>query len=675
MIVTSENARSDRGTRGRRARLVAVRRCLALVALLPVQVGVLAMELLVAVALLCCHIYLWPGAVVNTRWLPNLRRRLAAEFAGLDLPSPYLPEPEPPEAGPDGFYRAPHGLRLYSSYRLPLWQQRGRWAWADPATWRDLSWLVVDPLIGGLLAVTPVAFLGGGLLTMLWPLLPVTTLGWLLPLGGSGLGGFTVPVGIVGGAGIALLGWLLAPTAVGLHARWSAVLLAPARTDRRPLADVRWPGTIAGELLNCARFVGLSIAAALVFVGQVVALAFTGPLLGISAVRHGRALPDAVRCLVFESTGIRIDTPYRPLPAAPPSEQQPPTGDQPPLWPTLARRWKWLAGDPATWRDLLWLGLQPLVGCVLLLLPLLVFAYGWLGLAVPGIQGLVGLGSGPWYGSIAGSHLLAIGVGLAAITVTCCLLSTLLTWHGRWVALLLTPTKRAQLLIERDQLTERVATLTESRSAVVDTQASEVRRIERDLHDGAQARLVAMGMTLGAVEALIDHDPAAAKKLLSQARDASRTALQELRDLVRGIHPPVLAERGLADAIRALALDSPLTVLVNAQLAGRAEAPVESAAYFAVAEALANATKHAQAHRVWIDLRHEDGTLLMTVLDDGHGGADASRGSGLRGIERRLSTFDGRFTLSSPLGGPTMVAMELPCVLSSPRTSTSSGTA
>jgi signal transduction histidine kinase len=176
------------------------------------------------------------------------------------------------------------------------------------------------------------------------------------------------------------------------------------------------------------------------------------------------------------------------------------------------------------------------------------------------------------------------------------------------------------------------------------------------------------------VEALIDHDPAAAKKLLAQAREASRTALHELRDLVRGIHPPVLAERGLPDAIRALALDNPLAVVVQADIPGRADAPVESAAYFAVAEALANATKHADAHRVWIDLRHEEGTLRISVLDDGCGGADAARGSGLRGIERRLATFDGMFTLSSPLGGPTMVAMELPCVLSSPRTSTSSGT-
>jgi signal transduction histidine kinase len=275
---------------------------------------------------------------------------------------------------------------------------------------------------------------------------------------------------------------------------------------------------------------------------------------------------------------------------------------------------------------------------------------------------------------IAGSNLLAVAVGIAGLVLSSMLLPRSLRWHARWAALLLSPTAQSQLRIERDQLSERVATLTESRSVVMDTQANEVRRIERDLHDGAQARLVAMGMTLGAVEALIDHDPAAAKKLLAQAREASSTALRELRDLVRGIHPPVLAERGLPDAIRALALDNPLTVVVHADVSGRAEAPVESAAYFAVAEALANATKHAHAERVWIDLRYEDGTLRISVLDDGCGGADAARGSGLRGIERRLATFDGMFTLSSPLGGPTMVAMELPCVLSSPRTSTSSGT-
>jgi signal transduction histidine kinase len=213
----------------------------------------------------------------------------------------------------------------------------------------------------------------------------------------------------------------------------------------------------------------------------------------------------------------------------------------------------------------------------------------------------------------------------------------------------------------------RVARLTETRSDALDSQAAELRRIERDLHDGAQARLVAMGMSLGAIEHLLERDPQKAKILLSEARESSSKALTELRDLVRGIHPPVLAERGLGDAVRALAMASPLKTEVSAEIAGRIEAPVESAAYFAVSEILTNAAKHSGAQRVWVDLRHEEGMLRIVITDDGRGGADASDGTGISGIERRIGTFDGVLALNSPVGGPTMVTMELPCELSSPQ--------
>lgn len=206
--------------------------------------------------------------------------------------------------------------------------------------------------------------------------------------------------------------------------------------------------------------------------------------------------------------------------------------------------------------------------------------------------------------------------------------------------------------------------MTETRHEAVDTAASELRRIERDLHDGAQARLVAMGMNLGTIEALIEKDPAQAKQLLATARESSAEALTELRDLVRGIHPPVLAERGLGDAVKALALRLPIPCDVDVELTGRADAPVESAAYFAVSEALTNAAKHSGADRIWVDLRHSDGALKFTVTDNGRGGASVGAGSGLSGIERRLGTFDGIMAVSSPAGGPTMVTMEIPCELS-----------
>ena len=176
-----------------------------------------------------------------------------------------------------------------------------------------------------------------------------------------------------------------------------------------------------------------------------------------------------------------------------------------------------------------------------------------------------------------------------------------------------------------------------------------------------------MGMSLGAIEHLLDRDPEKARRLLSEARESSSMALTELRDLVRGIHPPVLAERGLGDAVRALAMASPLKTEVTIELGGRLEAPVESAAYFAVSEILTNAAKHSGARRVWLDVRHADGMLRVSITDDGRGGADPSKGTGLRGLERRLSAFDGVLAVNSPAGGPTMVTLELPCTPIAPK--------
>ena len=155
---------------------------------------------------------------------------------------------------------------------------------------------------------------------------------------------------------------------------------------------------------------------------------------------------------------------------------------------------------------------------------------------------------------------------------------------------------------------------------------------------------------------------------MAEARESSVRALSELRDLIRGIYPPVLADRGLGHAVRALALDTPLPTELDIDLPGRLSAPVESACYFAIAEALANAVKHSGARRVQIRIRHADNILRIEVADDGVGGADPTQGTGLQGVERRLGTFDGILAVSSPPGGPTMVVMEVPCELSSPKT-------
>jgi signal transduction histidine kinase len=228
---------------------------------------------------------------------------------------------------------------------------------------------------------------------------------------------------------------------------------------------------------------------------------------------------------------------------------------------------------------------------------------------------------------------------------------------------------RHTLLNRREQaLTDRVEVLTRTRRGALDVQAAELQRIERDLHDGAQARLVSVAMNLGLAEELLSKDPQSLTELLAEARSSTLTALDDLRTVMRGIQPPVLADRGLEGAIRALALDLAVPVTVSGEIPGRVPVPVETAAYFAVCECLANVVKHSGALRATVELGYGGGVLSVVVRDDGAGGASLSAGSGLRGVARRLEVFDGTITLTSPAGGPTVVRMEVPCELSSPRT-------
>jgi signal transduction histidine kinase len=220
-------------------------------------------------------------------------------------------------------------------------------------------------------------------------------------------------------------------------------------------------------------------------------------------------------------------------------------------------------------------------------------------------------------------------------------------------------------------LASRVARLAETRGAAVDTAAAELRQLERNLHDGAQARLVALGINLRVAEQLFKTDPKTALALVAESRENSALALAELRALVRGIHPPVLADRGLAAAVQALALGSPMPAETDIQLPGRPPVPVESAAHFAVAEALTNAVKHSGASGVHIRMAYCAGMLRIEVTDDGHGGADPANGTGLLGVERRVASFDGILAVSSPPGGPTIVVIEVPCALSLPKTCSS----
>jgi len=206
-------------------------------------------------------------------------------------------------------------------------------------------------------------------------------------------------------------------------------------------------------------------------------------------------------------------------------------------------------------------------------------------------------------------------------------------------------------------LSVRVKELETQRADTTVAQAAEIRRIERDLHDGAQARLVALGMSLATAERLLQTNPDQAVELLREARAGAAASLTELRDLVRGISPPLLTERGLVDAVRALALDSPLETTVDASL-DRLDPPVESALYFAVAELLANVGKHANATHARISLTRQAAAIVVEVADDGRGGVVEA--GGLSGLRRRIAVFDGRLDITSPAGGPTVARIVLP---------------
>ncbi|CAM3849155.1 sensor histidine kinase [Nocardioides zeicaulis] len=272
----------------------------------------------------------------------------------------------------------------------------------------------------------------------------------------------------------------------------------------------------------------------------------------------------------------------------------------------------------------------------------------------------------------------SLGLALALVVVVLALgVVTLVLWYYATPQLMRLRSVADARLLSRgshELLEERVQVLTETRAETVEDSAAALRRIERDLHDGAQARLVALQMNLGLARSLMDTDPTAARELLAEASTTTGAALGDIRDVVRGIHPPVLADRGLAGAVQALALDLAVPVSVSGDLAERPPAPVETAAYFAVLECLANVTKHSCAEHAWVELDRRDDLLVVVVGDDGRGGADPGGGTGLRGVARRLAALDGSVRVSSPAGGPTLVTLEVPCESSSPRTTPSSAT-
>lgn len=348
----------------------------------------------------------------------------------------------------------------------------------------------------------------------------------------------------------------------------------------------------------------------LLVVSSVLVVVWVGIVLLAALVPVSRWMADAHRRMAARVLGSPVPAPYLPMPGGPLSN--------------LGTR----VADPATWRDLLWM---------------------------------------LWAGTF----------GFALSLVALLLLVVVVTLPVWWFGIL--PLMSVRARVDRallttghtERLEQRVEALRLSRASVVDHSATELRRIERDLHDGPQARLAALSLGLGLADDLFETDPEAARQLLNEARSTSSTALAELRDVVRGIHPPVLADRGLEGAVTALALDMAVPTEVTLDLPGRLPAPLESAVYFTVAECLANTAKHAAATRSWVVLRHDGRRLRGEAGDDGRGGVDVRAGSGLQGVADRLAAFDGTLEVSSPAGGPTVVRWEVPCESSSPRTTRS----
>jgi len=332
---------------------------------------------------------------------------------------------------------------------------------------------------------------------------------------------------------------------------------------------------------------------------------------------------------------------------------QPPTEPPATSWAQL----RMVGRDRAIWRDLGWLALHAVTG-----LPL---AVCWLAVLLcaataPVVTLAWWIPDGPpidFFAPIdSWARALTVPLPIAAVS------AALLAWVGPFVARAQATACRALLgPSARDRLAARVEQLSATRAAALDAHAAELRRIERDLHDGMQARLVAVAIQVGLAQRQRRTDSDTADVLLERAHAGIEETLTTLRDVVRGIYPPILADRGLAEAVRTLAAECPVAVRASIGAVIRPPAAVESAAYFISAELLTNVVRHSGATAATLTLEQAADRLVLEVTDNGRGGADPSAGTGLTGVAGRAAALDGTFTVHSPAGGPTTVRTELPC--------------
>ncbi|QWF81678.1 sensor histidine kinase [Amycolatopsis sp. CA-230715] len=353
------------------------------------------------------------------------------------------------------------------------------------------------------------------------------------------------------------------------------------------------------------------------------------------------------------------------------------------LWTDLHRRWassiigepiplrlngftggplSWLrqlVTDPTTYRDLLWVVLQVVIGLPLGLAMMVLTA-----MPVAAVYAMAF-----WWVQDDGDSMLvfdvpidswpaALGSGIPVLvfSVLALVYGTPVIAKG-WAAL----TRFVLDSSSTEQLTERVEVLTETRAGAVDAHGAELRRIERDLHDGTQAKLVSIALRLGIAEQAMKDEPETAATLLQEARTGTEAAMGELRTIVRTMYPPILTDRGLVGALRSLVADSAVPAQADLEDPGPLPAAVEAAAYFTVSEALTNIAKHSGATFAVVDVRRAGDRLRVEVSDNGNGGVDEEKGSGISGMRRRIASLDGSMSVRSREGGPTVVVVELPC--------------
>ncbi len=322
---------------------------------------------------------------------------------------------------------------------------------------------------------------------------------------------------------------------------------------------------------------------------------------------------------------------------------------------------KALAVDPQTWRDAAWMLLLFVAGLVGFVIAVVVWGVALWGVTFPLYWWVLPHGALPQISGGADEFVdtwplaLAVGAGgLVLLGLAPWVCAPLAHGQARLARLLLGPS-------ERNRLERRVGELARTRSAAVDAQTSELRRIERDLHDGAQARMVSVTMDLGRAREKLDADPEAARELVESAHAEARTAIADLRRLVGGIAPAVLTDRGLDAALSALVASCRIPVSLDVRLDGRVPSAVEVAAYFVVSESLVNVQKHADATHANVHLRLQGDHLIAEIADYGRGGAAIDAGSGLAGLRDRVAAVDGTLVVTSPDGGPTIVRAEIPC--------------